>query len=294
MGSEKRKLKNVVLTGKYHWPYVGGWLVLNIFLTLLVEAFVLGSLHLVRASYQAVPIAGYAVVSTLVAVIIITGLTLLATLWAHRIAGVHIRTESVFNRIADGNRTARLQYRSTDQLEDVEEAFDRMMDAVSKPEAAGLVSQPSRESPEAAERRSWRNMQLTSKYHFSYMAVWMVVSVGMVTATYASVLFFLYLKHYVDPGSDINLNLSYGLISILAVVVASFIIWRGFLTAHRLAGVHIKLIQTFDRVARGEGGVELRFRSYDKLGHLERAFQAMMESFQVAPEPEEVLDSGNE
>jgi methyl-accepting chemotaxis protein len=293
MGSEKRKFKNVTLTGKYHWPYVGRWLVLNIFLVLLVEGFVLGSLHLVRNSDVSLPLTRYATVSTLVAVLIIAGLTVLATVWAHRIAGVHIRTENVFNRIASGDTNASLRYRSSDQLEDVEEAFDRMMESLAKTGRTD-IQPPREETPEARERRSWKNVQMTSKYHFNYMAVWLLVSVGMLMACYASILFFLYLRHYLDASSNLSLTLLYTILTLITVLFAAVVIWRGFLTAHRLAGVHIKLIQTFDRVARGEGGVELRFRSYDKLGHLENAFQNMLESLQVAPDTEQVLDSPNE
>jgi methyl-accepting chemotaxis protein len=290
LGSEQRKLKNVYLTSKYHWPYVGGWLIVNIFLTIVVEGLILASLHTVSGTYTKLPISKYATISSLVGVIVIIGLSALAMLWAHRIAGVHIRTETVFNKIAQGDRTIQLRYRASDQLEDVEEAFDRMMTSLAEREDGSLAEPGKAETPKSRDRRSWKNMQLTSKYHFSYMAVWLLVSIGLLMATYASTVFYLYLRHYVVPSSSLNLNLVFGVLSVVVLALGAFTIWRGFQTAHRLAGVHIKLIQTFDRVAGGEGGVELRFRSSDKLEHLETAFQAMMESLQHGPEDEDVDD----
>lgn len=276
-----------MLTGRYHWPYVGGWLVFNVVLTLVVEGFVLAALTTIEESYTQLPISSYGLISAVVAIVVIVGLTGLAALWAHRIAGVHIRTESVFNRIADGDRSARLRYRSSDQLEDVEEAFERMMLFL----ASGRKSEKTRsvdmdDSAEASERRSWRNMQMTSKYHFSYMAVWLLVSVGLLMAAYAACLFYFYLRHYVLPETQFDLTLYSVILSVFVVIVAAVTIWKGFNTAHRLAGVHIKLAQTFDRVASGETGVELRFRSYDRLTHLEDAFRDMLETLQLEEEKE--------
>ena len=97
MCAEQRKITNIALTGKYHWPYVKGWLLFTVFLTLLIESFALGCLHIVQTANPELSLTKYIVVSGLIAALVIVGLAARGTLWAHRIAGVHLRTESVFN-----------------------------------------------------------------------------------------------------------------------------------------------------------------------------------------------------
>lgn len=287
MCAEQRKISNLALTGKYHWPYVKGWLLFTIFLTLLVESFALGCLYVVQATNPDIPISGYAMVSALVATLVIIGLTARGMLWAHRIAGVHLRTESVFRKIADGDQTARLRYRSSDRMDDVEDAFDRMIERIIENKVSLVAGSESDDeeddSPQANERRSWKSMQMTSKYHLSYMAVWLLISLGLVMACYAQGLLFFYLAHYAGPGEGMNLNLVFLGATLIALAVGAGVIWKGFQTAHRLAGVHIKLVNTFNRIAGGEPNVTLRFRAYDRLDNLEAAFQAMMDSLSSRP-----------
>jgi methyl-accepting chemotaxis protein len=285
MGSEKRKLKNVTLTGKYHWSYVGGWLLLNLILTLVVEGFALASLYTIRDIYTSMPLSSYAMGSVAIAMLLLISISGVALLWAHRTAGVHIKTESVFRRVADGDRSARLRYRAGDKLEDVEEAFDRMMTSVveRKTPLTAESKEDAEESPEARQRRSWKSMQLTSKYQYNYMFVWMLISLSLLIACYGIAVFFFYLRHYIVPEAGLNLTAITIVATVLAPLAGGVILWRGFLTAHRLAGVHIKLIRTLDRVAQGEV-VELRFRSSDKLDNLQSAFQSMIESLQKEPE----------
>jgi nitrogen fixation/metabolism regulation signal transduction histidine kinase len=97
-------------------------------------------------------------------------------------------------------------------------------------------------------------------------------------ACYAQGLLFFYLAHYINPGEGMNLNVVFAGATLLALGVGAGVIWKGFQTAHRLAGVHIKLMNTFHRIAAGEPNVNLKFRAYDRLENLEVAFAAMMES----------------
>ena len=291
MCAEQRKISNIALTGKYHWPYVKGWLLFTIFLTLLIETFALGCLYLVQNANPELSITKYVIVSGLIAALVVVGLAARGALWAHRIAGVHLRTESVFNQIASGDSSIRLRYRTSDRMEDVEEAFDRMMDRILEGKvsltAGEELEQEDDDSPQARERRSWRNMQMTSKYHLSYMAVWLLISLGLIMACYAQGLLFFYLSYYLNPGEGMNLNFVFAGATLIASALGAGVIWKGFQTAHRLAGVHIKLMNTFQQIAAGEPNVTLKFRAYDRLDNLEVAFAAMMESL-TRPRSDEV------
>ncbi len=282
MCAEQRKITNVALTGKYHWPYVKGWLLFTVFLTLLIESFALGCLFIVQTANPELSITKYIVVSGLIAALVIVGLAARGTLWAHRIAGVHLRTESVFNEIAGGDHSVRLRYRTSDQMEDVENAFDLMMEHILEGKLSARAETESDDedddSAQARERRSWKNMQMTSKYHLSYMAVWLLISLALIMACYAQGLLFCYLAHYINPGEGMNLNLVFAGATLIAIALGVGVIWKGFQTAHRLAGVHIKLINTFHRIAAGEANVTLKFRAYDRLDNQEAAFGSMMDS----------------
>lgn len=276
--SEKRTLRNVGLTRKYHWAYIGSWVVVDCILVGLIEAMVLSILLTRPGLPPSFPVGSVVGATIAIAVLVLVCLIALGTLWAHRIAGVHVRTARVLREVADGNLGLTLRYRASDDLEEVENAFDAMMSTLRREtDPVGKTPAfPSGESEEDRERRSWRNMELTSKYHYKYMSVWVLVTVGLLIATYFTGLLFLYVQHY--SGSGLPLEPLTWAGTVVAVFCCALAIWRGFLTAHRLAGVHVKLAQTFQRVADGDKNVELRFRSYDRLENVEEAFKALMAS----------------
>jgi methyl-accepting chemotaxis protein len=274
--AEKRSLKNVALTRRFHWAYIGAWLVLNAVLLAGAEGFVLAIINTLPPSTLSFDPVRVSVISFVVALLLVIALAMLGTLWAHRIAGVHIRMEKVLRRAAEGDLNVTLRFRAGDDLEEVEEAFDAMMSTLRGEPALEPVpdSSPGEESQEDRERRSWRSMELTSRYHYKYMAIWIVISIVFLVATYANGLLYLYVLNY--SGYDIPLIPITWLFTIVTGALCAFLIWRGFLSSHRLAGVHVKLAQTFQRVAQGEKNVELRFRAQDRLEAVEEAFQALM------------------
>lgn len=276
MSKEQRSLKNLHLTKRFHWSYFGGWLTFTIALLLLLEGLVVTILS--SLDPQSLPFSPLGAIgaSILAAILCIGALIGLGRFSAHRIGGVHLRTESVLRKVAQGELGERLKYRADDDLEDVESAFDRLLlylKSDQAPIAEEVSPDPSR-LERGRQRRHWRNMQMTSRYHLKYMAVWVLVSLALVVGNYGAAMLYLYYRYYQFDSSDPTaLSL---VLTALAVGLAGAVVWHGYLTAHRLAGVHLKLASVFDRLSRGERDVQLKFRAYDKLDSLEQAYQAMI------------------
>lgn len=138
----ERKLSNVRLTKKYHFLYLGTWVIMtsallvtiNVLLYAVVRQKVAGlDIHesLFREAfryYHATVLVAMAIEVALLIFAIVT----LARFTAHRIAGPYIRLRNVFGEVKDGNMNVRLKFRNTDHLEEVEEAFNDMMDVLRK------------------------------------------------------------------------------------------------------------------------------------------------------------------
>lgn len=276
MAEQKRSIKNVLLTRRYHWPYVGNWLVLNILLVVGLQTLVMLTLRMVPTTALPVTLNTAIALSVLAAILVVIGLSVLALVWANRIAGVHIRTERVLREVADGDMSVRLSFRASDQLEDVEDSFNAMMSRLQRKESAPESLTRESDNEGSRERRTWRNMQQTSRYHWRYMAVWICVSVGLLISLYGGILVYAHARYFFGRGLDLNLVIVVA--TLLTVVASGLAIFNGFKTAHRLAGVHIKLIQTFDRVGHGQTDVELKFRAYDKMEGVEDAWKAFTAS----------------
>lgn len=124
---QRRSIRNVTMTKKYHLSYMGP----QVFLTLAILATIYGlimyRLFSLAEMGRVLPYSQIAVFATLAITLtaLMAGGT--AVLTAHRVAGVHIKLLNVINQVADGNFDARLKFRSTDKLEEVEDSFNRMM-----------------------------------------------------------------------------------------------------------------------------------------------------------------------
>jgi len=137
-GASQRRLSNVKLTRKHHFRYMGLWIfltagfviVLNLVLYLYVEERWGGMASLSRPFHQEYIAIRSTFVGSLVieAVLFIVGIVGLAMFTAHRVAGPYIRLRSVCNSVSGGNLQQRLKFRDYDHLEEVEEAFNKMMD----------------------------------------------------------------------------------------------------------------------------------------------------------------------
>jgi len=133
-------------------------------------------------------------------------------------------------------------------------------------------------------KRKLFSFKHTSKFHFRYMGLWVLVSVVLIGV--ANVLLFLLVEEhwralytldtqfqdqYMAQRQMMGMALGFEafLFSIAMVVLAKS-------TAHRIAGPYIKLRQVFNAVREGNLNQELHFRKYDHLKELEEAFNGMM------------------
>ncbi len=127
--TNKRSLKNVTLTSKYHFQYVGSLLAVLLGFVLLVYFLLLFHYYSITLGMGDFDNFSWTAVLglTFIAGIMALGLSGVAVLAAHRIAGVHVKLRNVMKQIEEGDLDAKLKFRSTDKLEDVEEAFNSMM-----------------------------------------------------------------------------------------------------------------------------------------------------------------------
>lgn len=127
---EKRSIKNVVMTNKHHMAYMGPWVAISFGLITLIYVLILYHLYTVSNSELAPPVMGFVVGATIVVGILAALVSFYGILTAHRIAGVHIKICAVLNRVKEGDLDTRVRFRSYDKLEEVEDAFNGMMEAL--------------------------------------------------------------------------------------------------------------------------------------------------------------------
>lgn len=132
MDQKRNPIKNVDRTKKYHFVYMGMSTLLSLVLVLLLYLFTLYHFRQLTAVNSTLPFQTVLVLATgasLLLSFLIIGTNVLA---AHRIAGMHIKMVDTFNEIAAGSSSLRLRFRKEDRLEEVEDSFNRMMDALQK------------------------------------------------------------------------------------------------------------------------------------------------------------------
>jgi HAMP domain-containing protein len=139
-GRKQRKLRNVWLTRRYHFRYFGLWVLLVMFLVISFNAVIYLLIESRWEDIYTLPpdalrqylMQRQAFVAGLAAegVILTVGTVFLAMLTAHRIAGPYIRLRIAFKEVTTGNFDHVLKFRQYDHLEDVAEAFNKMMDRV--------------------------------------------------------------------------------------------------------------------------------------------------------------------
>ena len=137
--SSRRKLSNLRLTRKFHFRYLGQILLVMIGLILIANI----SLYLyfeehcrnVKAAthnpekYSTVrkTLITILTTETVLATVAIVFLTIFTT---HRIAGTSIKLRNAFEEVRNGNLKHRIRFRSSDHFEEVEDAFNGMMEAL--------------------------------------------------------------------------------------------------------------------------------------------------------------------
>ncbi|MCA9796929.1 MAG: HAMP domain-containing protein [Candidatus Eremiobacteraeota bacterium] len=124
----KRSLKNVVLTKKYHWLYIGKMMTLSWALVVLLYGALISRVYTLYEAGVDVPMTGFLIGGTAIALALMAAIGVMGVLTAHRVAGPHIKLRNTFDAIAEGNLDQPLRFRKDDQLEEVEESFNNMMD----------------------------------------------------------------------------------------------------------------------------------------------------------------------
>lgn len=136
----RRSLRNMYLTKKFHFLYMGLWIGICVCMLLIIDALVFLYLreHWISLQLRAGLTVDHPPVLTLVYILAISaetaflaaGIVFLAKSTAHRVAGPYIRLQRVFDAIREGNMEQTLKFRSYDRLEDVEKSFNSMMESI--------------------------------------------------------------------------------------------------------------------------------------------------------------------
>ena len=116
---------------------------------------------------------------------------------------------------------------------------------------------------------------MTKKHHWAYLGKWVMLCLCLIGLLYSVCVYHVITLSW--QGSDVNVPLFVTGATVMATIVGAVVALLGVLTAHRIAGVHIKLRNTFDAIAEGDTELRLRFRNYDKLEEVEKSFNAMMD-----------------
>ncbi|MEI6148671.1 MAG: HAMP domain-containing protein [bacterium] len=133
-------------------------------------------------------------------------------------------------------------------------------------------------------KRRLSNVKLTSKFHFRYLGLWVLITVALI-AVAGLLLFLLAEEHwsalytldtkfqdnYMMQRQAMAMALGFG-----ALMLSAAIMVLAKTTAHRIAGPYIKLQRVFEAVRDGNFDQELKFRQYDHLEELAAAFNEMM------------------
>lgn len=276
---ERRSLKNLPLTREYHWNYIGAWVVTNLILIGLCDAMVLFVVARSPAHLLPWPAPRLIALSAIIALLVMAAIVFLGTVSAHRLAGVHIKLTNVLNAIGDGDFKTELKFRQRDGLEEVEQAFLEMAQAIESgtPTPGGSeFPAPEADSGAEVEKRSRSSMRLTRKHHLNYMGGWVLLTVALIALTHMCAVCTVHFLIYLGVGLPSLQVLA--VLAGLSPVFCTFAIYQGFNTAHRLSGVHIQVTRVLKRVAQGERDLVLKFRASDNLGQVEKAFAHMMEA----------------
>ena len=133
----KRKLFSFKHTRKFHFRYMGMWVlvsvslvgVANVLLFLLAEEH-WRELYTMDTQFQAQYLVQRQMMAMALgfeALLFSAAMVVLAKSTAHRIAGPYIKLKQVFDSVRKGNMDQELHFRKYDHLEELEEAFNGMM-----------------------------------------------------------------------------------------------------------------------------------------------------------------------
>lgn len=149
-GRKGRRLKNVWLTRRFHWHYMGLWILLTLlvcsvltYICYLIVELPAADLYSMSQDRLDAHLKDRSIflLGAITEAIVVSGLViLLAIVTANRVAGPYIRLMAVCNAIREGDFGQRLKFRKYDHLASVEVAFNDMLEKLMErrtQEAAG-------------------------------------------------------------------------------------------------------------------------------------------------------------
>ena len=137
----RRRLANVKLTRRFHFRYMGLWILLSVCLVVVVNLLLYlvlsqqwGGPHAGSPAYQEYAFirSGWLTLLGLEIAFFGVAIVALAVITAHRIAGPFLRLMYTFQEIRQGERDRRLHFRRDDHLDDLEAGFNAMLDELTK------------------------------------------------------------------------------------------------------------------------------------------------------------------
>ncbi len=139
-GRHQRKLRNMKLTEKYRFQYLGHWILISLLFLVLLDIAVYLLYQQMWQNFvpQGAELAmeesfrhAQAIFTVTIMSLLFAGAVLgLAAFTAHRIGGPFIAMRRTMARVRDGDLNGRLKFRKYDKLEEVEASFNEMMDAL--------------------------------------------------------------------------------------------------------------------------------------------------------------------
>ncbi len=139
-GRQQRSLKNLKMTRRYRFQFLGAWMVVLTVLIVMLNVSIYinyslmwesapnsGADFITRLGYQKW-FAGVSMV--LLSATLLGTMTSLAFFSGHRIGGPYIALKRTMNEIRDGNYDARLHFREYDRMDDVQDLFNQTMDVM--------------------------------------------------------------------------------------------------------------------------------------------------------------------
>jgi nitrogen fixation/metabolism regulation signal transduction histidine kinase len=143
--------------------------------------------------------------------------------------------------------------------------------------------------------RKLSNVKLTKEFHFRYLGLWVLISIGLVVVANL-LLFLLAEQHWKDLyAQDTQFLAEYMMqrqmmaaaLGVGALLFSAALVALAKTTAHRIAGPYVKLQRVFESVRDGNLDQELSFRKYDHLDELAAAFNEMMVEVRARARKEE-------
>lgn len=127
----RRKLANVQLTKKFHMRYFGLWVLMCAWLVGIINILLFIIVQQNAAAVNEAGMSGAFMVAVLLtSALFILGVFAMAKFSAHRIAGPFVRLQRTFDEVRDGKFDTRLKFRESDKLEEMENSFNGMLDAL--------------------------------------------------------------------------------------------------------------------------------------------------------------------